>query len=207
MKIIKSVNRGLPVSLLPGMMHKGRSPFKRFSEQCDKKSVQSAGPIPLPGLFNDAGRIFLNAVILSLLLIFIPSCKQKEVFVDPVYIFLKWSSAVKNLNYKEYSECEAFPKDDLVFRELFGDYYFSELQISEIGKYNENEIKSDAEGYKYHLRKVYFECKRVERKTSRIVQEMKGDVEFVNYINGPNINRGWLMYNRTFIATGIKLKK
>lgn len=135
------------------------------------------------------------------------SCKQKEAFVDPVYVFLKWSSAIKNLNYREYSECEAFPKDDLVFRELFKDYYFSDLQILNLGKYNENELKRDPEGYKYKLRKVYFECKRVERETSRFVQEMKGDVEFVWFTDGPNVNRGWLMYNRTFIATGINLKR
>ena len=147
--------------------------------------------------------IILFIVLAALL----SSCTQKEAFVDPVYVFMKWSSAGKNMNYKEYSECEAFPKDDLVFREFFGDFYFSDLQIRELGKYNENELKSDSNGYKYRLRKVYFECKRVERKTSRIVQEMKGDVEFVNYTNGPNMNRGWLMYNRTFIATGINLKK
>lgn len=149
----------------------------------------------------------ITGILLFIIILVIPSCKQKQAFVDPVYVFMKWSSAVKNMNYREYTECEAFPKDDLVFRELFGDYYFSDLQIRDLGKYNESELKSDSEGYKYHLRKVYFDCKRVERKTSRIVQEMKGDVEFVNYTNGPNVNRGWLMYNRTFIATGINLKR
>ncbi len=135
------------------------------------------------------------------------SCKGKKAFVDPAYVFLKWSSAVKNLNYKEYSECEAFPKDEIVFRELYTDFYYADLLIRNLGEYNENDIRRDIEGNKYNLRKVYFECKRVERKSGHAVQEMKGDIEFVNYINGPKLNKGWLMYNRTIISTGINIRK
>ncbi len=147
------------------------------------------------------------AASMIIALSFALSCSDKKAFVDPVYVFLKWSSAVKNLNYKEYSECEAFPKDEMVFRELYTDFYFTDLLIRELGKLDENNIKSDVEGYKFNLRKVYFECKRIERKTGRAVQEMKGDIEFINYINGPKLNKGWLMYNRTIISTGINIKK
>ena len=150
-----------------------------------------------------------KVVTVSLIFAFslIISCKEKKAFVDPAYVFLKWSSAVKNLNYTEYSECEAFPKDDIVFRELYTDFYYADLLIRELGKYNENDSKSDVDGYKYKFRKIYFECKRVERKTGRAVQDMKGDIEFINYINGPKVNKGWLMYNRTIISTGINTKK
>lgn len=144
---------------------------------------------------------------LTLAVSIIISCNKKEAFVDPAYVFLKWSSAVKNLNYKEYSECEAFPKDELVFRELYTDFYYADLVIRNLDEYNESDFRSDIEGYKYNLRKVYFECKRVERKTGRAVQEMKGDIEFINYINGPRLDKGWLMYNRTIISTGINIKK
>ncbi|HNX25581.1 MAG TPA: hypothetical protein PKG60_16150, partial [Spirochaetota bacterium] len=147
------------------------------------------------------------AALMILTFSFILSCKEKKAFVDPAYVFMKWSGAVKNLNYQAYSECEAFPKDEIVFRELYTDFYFADLLIRDLGEFKESEIKSDIEGYKYNLRKVYFECKRIERKTGRAVQEMKGDIEFVNYINGPNLNRGWLMYNRTIISTGINIKK
>jgi hypothetical protein len=145
---------------------------------------------------------------LTLLLIFafmlIVSCKEKKAFVDPVYVFMKWSGAVKNLNYREYSECEAYPKDENVFREQFKEYYFSDLLIRELGEFKEKDIKIDSAGYGYNLRKVYFECRRIERRTSRVVQNMKGDVEFVRFINGPGSDRGWLMSNRTIISTGIK---
>ena len=144
---------------------------------------------------------------LIITLSYVISCKEKKAFVDPAYVFMKWSGAVKNLNYKEYSECEAFPKDELVFRELYTDFYYTGLLIRNLGVYNENDIKSDIEGYKYNIRKVYFECMRVERKTGRAVQSMKGDIEFINYINGPKTNKGWLMYNRTIISTGISIRK
>jgi len=149
----------------------------------------------------------LIAVSLIFIAAFILSCKEKKPFVDPAYVFLKWSSAVKNLDYKEYSECEAFPKDEAVFHELFNDFYYADLLIKEIGEFNKNNIKSDIDKNKYNLRKVYFECKRIERKTGRAVQDMKGDVEFINYISGPKVNKGWLMYNRTIISTGINIKK
>ena len=134
-------------------------------------------------------------------LLVISSCKRKEIFIDPAYVFLKWSSAVKNFNYKEYSECEAFSKDESVFRELYGDYYLSDLLIRNLGEFNEKDIKVDVDGYEYKFRRVYFECVRIKRKTGLPVQNMKGDVEFINYINGPKKDKGWLMFNRTIINT------
>ncbi len=145
--------------------------------------------------------------VLIVILTMVVSCKEKRPFVDPAYIFLKWSSAVKNLNYKEYSECEAFPKDEIVFRELYTDFYYADLIIRELGEFNPNDIRTDIEGCKYNLRKVYFECKRIERKTGHAAQTMKGDMEFISYVNGPRKDRGWFMYNRTIISTGIIVKK
>jgi hypothetical protein len=140
-------------------------------------------------------------LIFAAALLLVISCKKKEIFVDPAYIFLKWSSAVRSLNYKEYSECEAFPKDESVFRELYGNFYLTGLTIRNLGKFNEKDTKTDAAGYEYKFRSVYFECVRIIRKTGRPVQNMKGDVEFINYIDGPKKDKGWLMFNRTIINT------
>jgi hypothetical protein len=194
-------NRSLILDLIKipvlKMEYMRRISFKILPQRCAEAT----------GLNMNAKRHFTAGLMLIFMMLIIFSCKEKKAFVDPVYVFMKWSEAVKNLNYKEYSECEAFPKDDIVFRELYGDFYFADLIIRELGEYNQNDIKIDSTGYKYNLRKVYFECKRIERKSAKAVQEMKGDVEFVNFINGPNINRGWLMYNRTIISTGMKIKK
>jgi len=136
-------------------------------------------------------------------LLVLGSCRKQEIFVDPAYIFLKWSSAVKNLNYKDYSECEAYPKDEFAFRDLYGDHYLADLVIRNLGEFNEKNTKLDAAGYEYKYRQVYFECLRIKRKTGRPVQKMKGDVEFINYIDGPKKDKGWLMFNRTIINTNI----
>lgn len=143
----------------------------------------------------------ISVLVVSLLLLF-SSCKRQEPFVDPAYIFLKWSGAVKSLNYKDYSECEAFPKDQDVFRNLYRDYYYGNLIIRDMGKFNDSDIKTDFEGYKFNPRMLYFECKRISRETGKTVENMKGEVEFIKYIEGPKINRGWLMHNRTLIRTG-----
>jgi len=164
-----------------------------------------AGNIKKGSLYKMKNKIPALSLILTLTFTF--SCKEKKPFVDPAFVFLKWSSAVKNLNYKEYSECEAFPKDEIVFRELYTDFYYADLIIRELGEFKPNDVRTDIEGYRYNIRKVYFECKRIERKTGRAVQMMKGDIEFINYLNGPGLNKGWLMYNRTIINTGINIKK
>ncbi|HOP64243.1 MAG TPA: hypothetical protein PK358_11025 [Spirochaetota bacterium] len=140
--------------------------------------------------------------VLALVILF-SSCKRHEPFVDPAYVFLKWSAAVKNLNYKDYSECEAFPKDQDVFRELYREYYYADLITRDMGSFNENDVKGDFEGRTFNYRMLYFECNRVSRETGEKVEIMKGEVEFIKYLKGADEKRGWLMYNRTFIRTGI----
>lgn len=147
-------------------------------------------------------KLRLSLVITISFLLFFSSCKKQEPFVDPAYIFLKWSGAVKALNYKDYSECEAFPKDQDVFTNLYRDFYYSDLIIRDMSKFNESDIKSDFEGYKFNHRMLYFECKRISRETGKTVENMKGEVEFIKYIEGPKNNRGWLMHNRTLIRVG-----
>ena len=148
-------------------------------------------------------KIRFASVLVMCILLFFSSCKRQEPFVDPAYIFLKWSGAVKVLNYNDYSECEAFPKDKNVFRELYRDFYYGNLIIRNMGKFNESDIKTDFEGYKFNHRMLYFECERISRETGKTVENMKGEVEFIKYIEGPKIKRGWLMHNRTLIRTGL----
>lgn len=147
-------------------------------------------------------KIRFAVVAVITVILFFSSCKRQEPFVDPAFIFLKWSGAVKNLNYRDYSECEAFPKDAEVFKSLYRDYYYGELIIRDMGQFNENDIKTDFEGKKFNHRMLYFECKRISRQTGKIVENMKGEVEFIKYIDSEKSDRGWLMHNRTLIRTG-----
>jgi len=148
----------------------------------------------------------LSGCFLIALLFFLPfgitSCKQDDIFVDPAYVFIKWSQAVRTLDYTKYSQCEAFPRSTDVFRQLYGDYYYTDLITRDIGKFDVNDVKKDIDGSTFRHRMVYFECNRVERKSGKIVETMKGEVEFIQYTEKPLSGRGWLMYNRTIVRSG-----
>jgi hypothetical protein len=143
--------------------------------------------------------IFRKIVLFLLIAIISFSCKKEPVFVDPAFILMKWGDAVKKMNYREYAECEAFPKDINVFNQLYRNYYYSDFLISEMGKYNKENVKTDAEGKKFNYRIIYFECLRIDRKTGDPVENMKGDIEFIKYTEKPHSDRGWLMSNRTIV--------
>ena len=145
-------------------------------------------------------RMFMKNFFVILIFIFLfISCKDKPVFVDPAYVLMKWGDAVKNMNYREYSECEAFPKDARVFNELYRNYYYTDFLISEMSKFNDKKTRTDPEGKSYNYRIIHFECLRVERKTGKPVENMKGDIEFIRYLESPDADRGWLMSNRTIV--------
>ncbi|NLV66248.1 MAG: hypothetical protein GXY14_01100 [Spirochaetes bacterium] len=122
--------------------------------------------------------------------------------MDPAYVFTRWSLAVKVLDYARYSSCEAFPKPPDVFRELYGKYYYADLITRDLGEYNPADVRTDIDGKRYTRRMVYFECSRVERRSGKKAEEMKGEVEFIQYMDEPGVRRGWLMYSRTIIRSG-----
>ncbi|HQO40122.1 MAG TPA: hypothetical protein PK986_06620, partial [Spirochaetota bacterium] len=62
--------------------------------------------------------------------------------------------------------------------------------------------RTDIDGKRYTRRMVYFECSRVERRSGKKAEEMKGEVEFIQYMDEPGVRRGWLMYSRTIIRSG-----
>jgi len=143
--------------------------------------------------------IIRKIILFFLMALFTFSCKNEPVFVDPAFILMKWGDAVKNMNYREYAECEAFPKDAKVFNELYRNHYYSDFLISETGKFNDQNVKTDAEGKKFNYRLIFFECLRIERKTGEPVEKMKGDIEFIKYTEKPHSDRGWFMSNRTIV--------
>ncbi|HPS58978.1 MAG TPA: hypothetical protein PK514_12810 [Spirochaetota bacterium] len=147
----------------------------------------------------------ISAAVLIALAVFSGSCKNDDIFVDPAYVFMKWSHAVKVLDYTKYSSCEAFPKSADVFRELYSKYYYADLITRDLGEYNPGDVRTDIDGKKYTHRMVYFECDRIERRTAKTVESMKGEVEFIQYVDEPGSRRGWLMYSRTIIRSGTDL--
>jgi hypothetical protein len=127
------------------------------------------------------------------------SCKKEKKFAEPEYIFAKWTRAIERLNYKEYASCEAFPKEEPVFREIYRDYYYTDLMVTEVEKLDEKKIHKDPMGHAFISRNVQFECTEIRRNDRKPLMLLRGDVDFIRYIEGGRAAQGWLMWNRKII--------
>jgi hypothetical protein len=127
------------------------------------------------------------------------SCKKKEQFTEPETVLRKWMRAVKNLNYHAYRECEAYPKSRELFREMYKEYYLADIFMGKIEDLDRKEIKKDASDNRYLKRNVSFTVKSVSRKKEKTGFIIRGDVDFVRFLEGKLRDDGWLMSNRTLI--------
>ncbi len=135
------------------------------------------------------------ACIFLLLAVF--SCKKEE-FPEPEKVFKRWSTSLKSLNYAEYRACEAFPKEEGVFRDMYRITYYTDCTVREFEDIDNDKTKLDANGNSYQQKKVWFECAEVRRDTGRQVRALRGEVIFIKYLNGERTGHGWLMWNRSF---------
>ncbi len=127
------------------------------------------------------------------------SCKKKENFIEPETVLRKWMSAVEKMNYQAYTECEAYPKSRDLFREMFTEYYLTELYMGKIEELDPKDIKQDAQNNSYLKRNVSFTVKAVNRKSGKKGYIIRGDVDFIRFLEGKRRDDGWLMSNRTLI--------
>ncbi len=142
--------------------------------------------------------LYLFMVTMSILSILI-SCKDESRFVEPNYVLRKWASAIQQMNYREYAECEAHPKSEAVFREMYREYYLADLMATEVDDAGDAEEMKDAEGLRYARRHLEFEAAIVQRKTGTRNGLIRGSAEFIKYIDGRRAKEGWLLSNRTLI--------
>lgn len=139
-------------------------------------------------------------IILLFLLILIPfSCKKEKKFAEPEFIFAKWAHAIETFNYPDYASCEAYPKSEGVFREMFRDTYYADLMVMEVEKLDEKKIVKDHHGNSYIKRNVQFECTEVRRRDRKPVRLLRGDVDFIKFTEGDRHKQGWLMWNRKIV--------
>lgn len=127
------------------------------------------------------------------------SCKKKEKFIEPETVLRKWMNAIEKLNYKAYRECEAYPKSRELFRELYKEYYLIDLYMGKIEELDPENIKKDAGNNQYLKRNVSFTVKAINRKSGKMGYTIKGDVDFIRFLEGERRDHGWLMLNRTLI--------
>lgn len=138
-------------------------------------------------------------VLLVAAMLLFASCKKEKKFIEPEIVFAKWSRAIAGLNYHEYASCEAFPKSEGVFREMYRDSYYGDLMVTDIEKLDDENVLTDRNGDPYIKRNVRFECVEIRRRDRRPVRLLRGDVDFIKYTEGERARQGWRMWNRQIV--------
>ncbi|MBN2079558.1 MAG: hypothetical protein JW838_11375 [Spirochaetes bacterium] len=136
---------------------------------------------------------------LMCLLLTVAGCKKEKPFVEPAYVFAKWTRATETLNYRDYVSCEAYPKSEGVFREKFRYTYYSEMMPVEVGDAVERRDPHENGKGRYKKRTVQFECAEVRRRDRKHVRVLRGEVDFIRFLEGKNAKKGWLMWNRNIV--------
>ncbi len=139
-------------------------------------------------------------IIIIMLLIPLGGCKKEKKLVEPQYVLTRWASAIQELNYRQYADCEAYPKSESVFREIFRDYYYTDVMAVSIEQPDKNDVRKDYEGNPYIHTSVSFEGNVVKRSTGKPYQVVRGDSVFIMFTQGKRSKQGWLMSNRTIIT-------
>jgi hypothetical protein len=145
----------------------------------------------------------MKRCVIYALLLLLPlaavTCKKEKKFVEPEYVFARWTKAIENMNYREYAACEAYPKEEGVFREMYRETYYTDLMVTEVEKLDEKKVKVDRDGNSYIKRNVQFECSEVRRANRRNLRVLRGDVDFIKFVSGDREKQGWMMWNRRIV--------
>lgn len=140
-------------------------------------------------------RIF---ILITIIVVFtVLSCTKKEINPEPVYVLQRWAKAIEKLDYNSYSKCEAYPKSEGVFLEIYKDDYYTDLMVADVEEPDSRRIRKDYKGNSYISRKATFEAAAVKRSKGEPYQTVSGDVEFVKFSDGDKSKNGWLISNRT----------
>ena len=141
--------------------------------------------------------------LLLFLLIFICftaiTCKKKEKIPEPGYVLQKWSKAIKELDYTNYRKCVAYPKSEVEFREMYKKEFFIDIMAVNVGEVDNDNIRKDHKDNSFKSCSVFFQGAVIKRKADEPYQIIRGDVLFVQFIDGERKKDGWLISNRTII--------
>ncbi len=142
-------------------------------------------------------KVFYALMLLTVLGVI--SCKDEERFVEPNYVLTKWAGAIRSLNYREYAACEAYPKNDATFREMYRSYYLVNIMTTEVDPVDEQKVRTDPAGNRYLHRALDFEASIINRQTRKPTGILRGNAVFVRFLDGRRTGDGWLISNRTLI--------
>jgi hypothetical protein len=121
-----------------------------------------------------------TALFLVLIIVFI-GCKEKKKDLEPAFILTKWATSTKELNYRTYKSCKAYPMPNLSFKTKYQDYYYQDVMVLNIGKVDKENIKKDHMQKKYISKEVSFEGTQYKRITHRAAVLIRGTVDFRKY--------------------------
>lgn len=138
--------------------------------------------------------LFLIAMTFALV-----SCKGDKKIPEPAYVLQKWAKAIEKLDYQSYAKCEAYPKSDAVFRDMYKEYYITDIMTVQVDDPDENNISKDFEGNSFMHRSASFEASAVKRNTNKPYQLQRGEAVFVKFLDGKRYKDGWLLSSRTII--------
>ncbi|MBN2039839.1 MAG: hypothetical protein JW864_07360 [Spirochaetes bacterium] len=141
----------------------------------------------------------LLAFSLIIFCIFMIMCKEKEKIPEPGYVLKKWTAALEKLDYTNYKKCEAYPRTSDVFMEMYKDEYFTDIMVTGIEDVDYEKIDKDYNHNSYISCSVTFEGTAVKREDNKPYQLIRGDVLFIQFIEGERKNDGWLISNRSII--------
>jgi|GEM_PF-256640 len=137
--------------------------------------------------------------MLVMLFCLFPSCRDQKKYIHPGAVLKRWAGAIRDLHYLEYSRCEAYPKNEAVFREMYRDYYIIDLMITDFEEVDEDAIKQDQDGNRFLQRSISFEGALVSRMTNKPEQILRGDALLVKFLDGERAKDDWLLWNRTLV--------
>ncbi|TAL33004.1 MAG: hypothetical protein EPN93_15170 [Spirochaetes bacterium] len=143
-------------------------------------------------------RIALVTLLFAPLVVW-PGCGKPK-FAGPQQVLANWSRSIQDLNYAEYSRCEAYPRGADVFAEMYRDFYFTDMMVTSIEEPSESDVKTDYEGNAYIHCSLSFEAGVIKRGAAHPSQLARGDAVFIKFAEGKRAKQGWLMSNRTFIT-------
>ncbi len=142
-------------------------------------------------------RTIFAFIVIALVVV---GCKKTDKTPEPAYVITKWARAIQDMNYQYYSRCEAYPKSEAVFRDMYRDYYLADLMVTSVEEANEKDVRRDQDGNPFIHRALTFEASAVKRATGRPYQVVRGDAVFIKFTEGKMAAQGWLMSNRTFVT-------
>ncbi len=143
-------------------------------------------------------KLKISAVFFLLAFFIISSgCGKKEDLSSFSLLLNRWATSTEKMDYAVYAKTEAYPREQSVFREIYRDSCYADVQILKVEDCD-GEERTDFEGSVFIKRNIIFECRQVLR-AGKKSSPVRGEVFAVKFKTGSRSGDGWLLANRTLI--------